>query len=535
LVEVLKIFRIFLHQHTLELIIRMGLFVWAVRSQGLEPSVKCFCNMHELLYKTKASGKEQYHNNFGCYGFIARSNASYPVPTFRKRWPGSWMEKWFYVKNNLIEREDIKGIIQCPIWSRFGLRRPTVAIENDAEACQKAFNNVCAFIGTRDLIQEHIAYRVWPLVDNWDMPKETAAGSSPDGLIRLKYTFRYRDWFDEPNDDWLKCIEATSDELLGAYNRAEDDALSLAFGGRGKKRLNMVFDAIGFIYPDYCYPSRKQGKKGKTAASTITAVPKGNKMKVLTHRPRYIETAVVPEFGEGTSSAAKAKQVAPTARSTEGSTVMPKVPIVGSTEAKDGAAKKPELEKTIVLPEILSPPVEAELLKVTKAPATTPKRRRMASVLDAVMKTTKALTPAPTKKVAEAAMTQVEAEAGPLVPTETKPATTEDKAEQESPDAGMTLEQDVTEKAKCPVPEAPSEDIDFIIRHALGKRLSEEEVMEAKHYARELKYPKGALVFNGMDEDDFLYCLPDNKEISICREMAKSMGFPKLKAGLSAM
>jgi hypothetical protein len=63
--------------------------------------------MHELLYEMKATGKEQYHNNFGCYGFIARSNASYSVPTFRKRWPGSWMEEWFYVKNNLIEREDI--------------------------------------------------------------------------------------------------------------------------------------------------------------------------------------------------------------------------------------------------------------------------------------------------------------------------------------------------------------------------------------------------------------------------------------------
>jgi hypothetical protein len=42
--------------------------------------------MHELLYETKATGKEQYHNNFGCYGFITRSNASYPVPTYRKRW-----------------------------------------------------------------------------------------------------------------------------------------------------------------------------------------------------------------------------------------------------------------------------------------------------------------------------------------------------------------------------------------------------------------------------------------------------------------
>jgi hypothetical protein len=154
-VEVLKIFQIFLHQITPKAIIRMGTFVWAVRSQGLEPSAKCFCNMHELLYETKAISKEQYHNNFGCYGFIARSNASYLVPTYRKRWPGAWMEEWFYVKNDLIKREDIKEIIQRPIWSRFGLRMPKVTIESDDEACQKAFSNVCAFIGTRDIVQEH--------------------------------------------------------------------------------------------------------------------------------------------------------------------------------------------------------------------------------------------------------------------------------------------------------------------------------------------------------------------------------------------
>jgi hypothetical protein len=95
------------------------------------------------------------------------------------------------------------------------------------------------------------------------MLKETIAGSSEGGLIRLKYTFRYRERFNEPNDDWLKCIEATSDELLGAYNRAEDDALSSTFGDRSKKRLNRVFDAIDFIYPDYCYPREGKEKRGK--------------------------------------------------------------------------------------------------------------------------------------------------------------------------------------------------------------------------------------------------------------------------------
>jgi hypothetical protein len=104
-VEVLKTFQIFLHQLTPKAILWMGVFVSAVRSQGIEPNTKCFCSMHELMYETKATGKDQYHNNFDCYGFIARPNSSYPVPTFRKRWPGNWMEEWFYVKNDLVERE----------------------------------------------------------------------------------------------------------------------------------------------------------------------------------------------------------------------------------------------------------------------------------------------------------------------------------------------------------------------------------------------------------------------------------------------
>jgi hypothetical protein len=121
------------------------------------------------------------------------------------------------------------------------------------------------------------------------------------------------------------------------------------------------------------------------------------------------------------------------------------------------------------------------------------------------------------------------------VPAETKLVATEQKAEEEYPDTSIVLEKNVAKEAKSPAPEAPSEDLDNFIRHASGKRLSEEEIFEAKHYARELKYPKGAIVFNRTDEDDFLYYLPDNKELSVYREMAKSMGFPKLEAGLCAM
>jgi hypothetical protein len=103
------------------------------------------------------------------------------------------------------------------------------------------------------------------------------------------------------------------------------------------------------------------------------------------------------------------------------------------------------------------------------------------------------------------------------VPTETDPTIVEEKA----------IEQIASEKVKTHAPEASKESTKYIIRHASRKELSQEEMLEARHYAQKLKYLKGALVFNGSNEDDFLYCLPDNKEISVCREIGKSMGFPK--------
>jgi hypothetical protein len=365
------------------------------------------------------------------------------------------------------------------------------------------------------------------------MPKGAAAGSSQGGLVYLKYTFRYRDQFDEPNDDWLNCVEATSDELLGAYTRAKDDAMSLALGGRVKRRLNRVFDVIGFVYPDYCYPSRKQGKKRKVVASAISATPKDKKIKVLTHRPRYIETTRVPKLAEGPPSVVESEFPAP-AEAIAGSAEelilktaaalteteiadVPKCP----AEAKAKTAEEPELRKS---------------MEVSKLLAVTPKRRRMASVLDAVMESTRVPTPASIevpsmsekniKETAEAITTCVEGEVGPSIPAETGPVET----------IGKDLEKEgAPKKVKSPTPEASTEELDFIIRHASGKQLSEEQIVEAKHYARDLKYSKGSLVYNGTDEDDFLYCLLDNKEISVCWKMARNIGFLKLELGLSTM
>jgi hypothetical protein len=122
-------------------------------------------------------------------------------------------------------------------------------------------------------------------------------------------------------------------------------------------------------------------------------------MKVLTHRSCYIEPAMIPEFGEGISSAAKAKETIPIMQSTVEPSVVPKITTIRPAKAEDNKAKEPQVERVTKMPEIISPLGAAGLPKVQKTSAGTPKRRRMANVLDVVLETTKALSPSLVKKV----------------------------------------------------------------------------------------------------------------------------------------
>jgi hypothetical protein len=57
-----------------------------------------------------------------------------------------------------------------------------------------------------------------------------------------------------------------------------------------------------------------------------------------------------------------------------------------------------------------------------------------------------ALSPGPTKKIAEGAKVQVEAEVGPSAPIETKVVVPENKADQQTSDTGMAVGQDMAKK-----------------------------------------------------------------------------------------
>jgi hypothetical protein len=62
--EVLNFFEIYLNQLTPNAIVRLSVFIWALRSQGMSPDAEAFCRVHELHYQTKARA-DGLHENFG--------------------------------------------------------------------------------------------------------------------------------------------------------------------------------------------------------------------------------------------------------------------------------------------------------------------------------------------------------------------------------------------------------------------------------------------------------------------------------------
>jgi hypothetical protein len=86
IVDVLEDFEVYLHQLTPNAIVRLGVFIWALRSQGVEPLAEAFCRVHELHYQTKAR-EDGLHENFGCYNFAYRKDMKTLVISYRTKWP----------------------------------------------------------------------------------------------------------------------------------------------------------------------------------------------------------------------------------------------------------------------------------------------------------------------------------------------------------------------------------------------------------------------------------------------------------------
>ncbi|XP_035815919.1 uncharacterized protein [Zea mays] len=264
--DVLQKFGIYFHQLTPNAIVRLSVYIWALRSQAVEPFAEGFCRVHELHYQTK-DRKDGLHENFGCYNFAYRKTTKFPIISYQSKWLAGWKSEWFYVKVD----DDKEKLVQSPLELIFGETRPqcNMTPEGPTQKALAEFRNIAEHIGTRDLVQEFLAFRVFPTMKEWTMPKPT--GEKKEGeLVHLPYHYKFKKYFKAPCQEWLDTIEIMSTEILGNYSKKEDQLMTAAFGTRPKRRLNRVLDAIGFEYSDYGrLDGDADGPKRKRIASAV--------------------------------------------------------------------------------------------------------------------------------------------------------------------------------------------------------------------------------------------------------------------------
>jgi hypothetical protein len=505
----------------------------------MDLNAEAFCRVHELHYQTKAR-EDGLHENFCCYNFAYRKDMRTLVVSYRTKWPTGWKNEWFYVKADEKKREKLKTLVLSPLSLNYGLTRPLCRME-PGSPCRQAmaeFRVVAEQIGTRDLVQEYLANKVFPTLSEWNMPKLKGTKEKNE-LVRLPYKFKFEKQFKGPCQEWLQMIETMCNEILGNYTKKEDQLMTAAFGTRPKRRLNRVMDALNFEYPDYERLNKGvEGQKRKRIVSVLSrqaARMVKEDEEILKRRKSSPELKVV---------APKKREVAaPKQKATD---------IEEETPSTPSAADVEEILKVMTesLPIKLSPlgPHLTKLLQKKKELSAAkksagPKKRRIITVIEAIEETPPLASASKTPAVESATA----AEAAPTEAATAEATTVEDtNLESTFSDIDKMLLNMAAEEATTAAEETlatmpgkeketaedTSEEKDFDFQNIIGQELSKAEKEELRDYDISCGYKPGALLFGDID-DESLGCLRDRTRAKVISTLSKSIGFPKLEADIS--
>jgi hypothetical protein len=395
------------------------------------------------------------------------------------------------------------------------------------------FRVIAYHIGTRDLVQEFLAFRVFPTLKEWEMSK--LEGEKKKGeLIRLSYHYKFKRHFKVPCQEWLDTIEVMCNEILGNYSKKEDQLMTAAFGTHPKRRLNRVMDAIGFEYPDY-----EQLDKGAEEQK----------------RKRVVSALNKDDEDQSKKKKQESEAKAVSSKKRKASTLKQKsIDEKEKTSTTSSATEIEEILKvmTETLPVKLSP-LGLHLMKLfhkekepTKTKAPRPKRQRIVTVTEVIEATPPRASAPKVPAIESTTATEVVPSEAAAEEARAEDAKTKDiNLESIAADIDKMLLNMAAEKAaaateettaakpeKEEMTEDTSEDETFDFQNLVGQELTEAEKEELKEYAISCGYRLGALLFGGID-DEKLGCIRDQTGAKVIGTLSKSIGFPKLKADIS--
>jgi hypothetical protein len=160
--EVLRRFNVQIHQLTPNAMVALSKYVWATTSYGGQPSVEVFAKYYCLHWQKRMIRDEVAQ--FGSCTFTPKTGKTTMqvvelVPCARNKW-GNWNGFWFYVAEGTVE--DHEGLPVSEMCSHYYAAYPPFEVaEEDVD--EGALRCAAGQSSGRDLVEEFVAYGVWPL------------------------------------------------------------------------------------------------------------------------------------------------------------------------------------------------------------------------------------------------------------------------------------------------------------------------------------------------------------------------------------
>jgi hypothetical protein len=120
--EIMKAYNIEMHHLTPNGMVKIALFIWAVKSRRGNLDIRVFCSIHDMhtQFQSKMVDGKGVIKYFGCCSFKQAHGAKQIAPTSKNKWVKNWYRYWFYHKVSLVEEKNQANRVvrRCPLAAR---------------------------------------------------------------------------------------------------------------------------------------------------------------------------------------------------------------------------------------------------------------------------------------------------------------------------------------------------------------------------------------------------------------------------------
>jgi hypothetical protein len=264
--EVLRRFNVQVHQLTPNAMVALSKYVWATTSYGEQPSVEVFVKYHCLHWQKRMIGNKIAQ--FGSCTFTPKTGKTSMevvelVPCARNKW-GNWWEFWFYVAEGTVE--DHPGLPVAEMCSHYYSAYPQFEVaEEDAD--EGALLCTTGMSSGRDLVEEFVAYGVWPLARGWALGEVCPLQMPSRGGMQVRSPAFALDLHGRDPASFVREVEDGAVRIVGRYVPKTEAQRSWDIRG-SNDRLNRVFELNRLPYGGYPGQDVVDRRGKKPAAET---------------------------------------------------------------------------------------------------------------------------------------------------------------------------------------------------------------------------------------------------------------------------